>query len=100
SLCEAPAGGQRERGVVGFHLIRDGGVIGCGGDDGDIVEVLGSAANHAGAADVDVLDDVGEGYAGLRGSLFEGVEVHDDHVDRLDGVLGNCCDVLRVVADV
>ena len=38
--------------------------------------------------------------AGLVRGLLEGVEVDDDHVDGLDGVLGDGGDVLGVVADV
>ena len=41
-----------------------------------------------------------EGDAGLRGSLLEGVEIDDDHVDGLDAVRGDGGFVLGVAADV
>lgn len=49
--------------------------------------VLGRAAEHGRAADVDVLDGVLEGAVRLRDGGFERVEVHDDEVDELDAVL-------------
>ena len=53
--------------------------------------VLGGGAQHGRAADVDVLDRVGEGAAGLGDRFAERVEVDHQHVDavdarRLDGV--------------
>ena len=59
-------------------------VVGGGGDDGDVGEVFGGGADHGGAADVDVFDDLVEGDVGFGGGLLEGVEVDDDHVDGLD----------------
>ena len=37
-------------------------------------------------------------HAGFRGSFFEGVEIHDDHVDGLNAVLGNGCTVSGILA--
>jgi hypothetical protein len=54
---------------VGGELFGEGGVVGGAGDDGDVFEVLGGGAHHRRAADVDVLDDLGEGDAGL-GAVF------------------------------
>ena len=82
------------------HLLDQCGVVGDAGVDGDILEVLGRGANHRGTPDVDVFDQMAEGDAGLRGGLFEGVEIHDHHVDRLNAVCGDGCFVLGVAADV
>ena len=60
-LGEAPAGGAGEAAGVGGELFGEGWVVGGGGDDGYVFEVLGGGADHGGAADVDVLDDFGEG---------------------------------------
>jgi hypothetical protein len=60
-------------------------------------EVLGRRAHHRGAADVDVLDRLGEARA-LRDLVLEGVEVHDHHVDRRDAVLLERLQVLGQVS--
>ncbi len=83
-----------------FHFLDESGVIRHAGDDGDVFEVFGGRANHGGAADVDVFDEVTEGDAGLCGGLLEGVEVDHDHVDGLNAVRGYGGFVLRVAADV
>ncbi len=57
---EAPAGVAGEAAGVGGEFVGEAGVVGGGGDDGDVFEVLGGGADHGGAADVDVLDDLGE----------------------------------------
>ena len=88
-LGEPPAGGTGEAAVVLDELGGESCVVRYGGHDGYVFEVLGGGANHGRAADVDVLDDVGEGYVRLLRSLFKGVEVDDHHVDGLDGVLGD-----------
>jgi hypothetical protein len=86
-LEREPATG-RERGgaAVGAHLGEDGIVVRGIGDDGDRLVVLGGGAQHRGAADVDVLDGVGERDVGLGDGLLELVEVHADEVDHLDAV--------------
>ncbi len=76
------------------------GVVGNAGDDGDVFKVFGGGADHGGAADVDVLDEVAEGDAGLGGGFLKGVEIDDDHVDGLDVVLGDGGFVFGVAADV
>ena len=48
--------------------------------------VLGSGAQHGGAADIDVLDGICVLNAGLGDGGLEGIEVDDDHVDHLDAV--------------
>ena len=73
-------------------------VVGRVGDDGDRRVVLGRAAEHGRAADVDVLDGVLEGAVRLRDGGFERVEVHDDEVDELDAVLLGFVEVLMRIA--
>jgi hypothetical protein len=70
------------------------------GDDGYVFEVLGGGTDHGWAADVDVFDEMAEGYAGLGRGLFEGVEIDDDHVDGQDAVFGDGGFVLGFAADV
>ena len=65
---------------------EDGIVIGRIADDGDVPPVLGGAADHGRAADIDILDGVLEGDSFLRDGLAERIEVHADQVDRLDAV--------------
>ena len=60
--------------------------------------VLGRAAQHGRAADIDVLDGVLERAVGLRDGGFERVEVHDDEVDELDAVLLGFLEVLMRIA--
>ncbi len=70
-LGETPAGLAAERAVVGLEFFGEGRVVGNRGDDGDIFKVLGGGANHGGAADVDVLNDLGEGGAGAWKRFFQ-----------------------------
>ena len=69
-LGEPPAGFAGKRAVVGFQFFDERGVIGDAGDDGDVFEVFGGGADHGGAADVDVFDEVSEGNAGLGAAVF------------------------------
>jgi hypothetical protein len=64
------------------------------------VKILGGGADHGRSADIDVLDQLFESHAGLGGGFFEGVKIYDDHVDRLDAMLGNSCDVCRIFTSV
>ncbi|MCY1240520.1 hypothetical protein D9M72_533730 [compost metagenome] len=60
--------------------------------------VLGRRAQHGRAADVDVLDRVGQGAVILGHGLLERVQVHHQQVDRRDAVLGQRGHVLGQVA--
>src|SRR5690606_20231289 len=60
--------------------------------------VLGSGAQHGGAADVDVLDRVLEGAVGFRDGFTEGVQVDHQHVDAVDAVFLQGAHVLVAVA--
>ena len=100
---ELPAGLAGEGGGVagvGAEFLDEGGIVGGVGDYSDVLEVLSGGADHGGATDVDVLDELGEGGAGAGGSFLEGIEVDDDHVDGLDGVGFDGGNVSGIVADV
>ena len=100
-LSEPPASlAAQSAPFVGFQFFDESGIIGGRGHDGDIFEVLGGGADHGGAADIDVFDEVAEGNAGLRRGLLERVEVDDDHVDGLNLMRGDGGFVFRVAANV
>ncbi len=84
--------------MVAGKFFGDGLIVSWGSDDGDIVKILGGGADHGWSADVDVLDQLFKSHAWLGGSLLERVEIHHDHVDRLDAVLGDGTDVRRNLA--
>ncbi len=71
--------------VVGVQFGQDRFVLGSVGQHGDEAVVLGGAADHRRAADVDVLDAVLERSAARHGRL-ERVEVDHDQIDRRDVV--------------
>ena len=83
-----------------MELFGERGIVGGRGDYGDVFKVLGRGAHHRGAADVDVLDHLGEGRAGAGGGFFKGVEIDDHHVDRLDAVALDSGAMFGVLADV
>ena len=97
---KAPAGGAAEGAGVGAELFGEGGVVGGLRHDGDVLEVFGGGADHGGAADVDVLDEFVDMDAGAGCGGLEGIEIDDDHVDRLEAVLGDGGLVLGVDADM
>ncbi len=84
------------RSVLGENTAK-GLVLVLGGDDYDVVIVLGGAADQRDAAYVDFLDYVGLGRAG-RNRLREGVEVDNHQVDFGYFVLLGLELVLLVVA--
>ena len=65
--------------------------------DTDRLEVLRGRPDHRRAADVDLLDHVVGGRS-ARDRLPEGVEVHDDEVEGIDGVLAELRHVVLVAA--
>jgi hypothetical protein len=73
--------------AVGLQLGQHGCVLVGRGDDAHVLPVLGGAAHHGGAADVDVLDRVGQRATGLGHGGFKGVEVDHQQVDGVDAVL-------------
>ena len=79
-------------------LLRERRVIGRRNDDGDVAIILRRRADHGGAPDVDILDQLGGIGVWIRGHFFELVQVHDHHVDRLDGVRRQRRNVVRLIA--
>lgn len=93
------AGGQFQAVAVAIHLADDAVVVGSLDHDGHIFVVLGGGANHGRAADVDVLDRIGQGAIGLGDGGGEGIEVDHDHVDGGDVVLSHDGVVLLATAE-
>ena len=69
--------------AVGGNLVGDLSVIDRIRDDGDAFMILGRAANHGGAADIDVFNGFVERDIRARDGLGEGIEIHDDEVDGI-----------------
>ncbi|ABA48884.1 hypothetical protein BURPS1710b_3404 [Burkholderia pseudomallei 1710b] len=87
-----------ERVAVRFHLVEHDRVIGRVDDDRHVAVVLRRRAQHRRAADVDVLDRVGERAVVLRNRLDERIQVHDEQVDRRNPVRFERLHVLGQVA--
>ena len=93
-LGGAPEGlrGQPEARPVGedavrrLELVEHRAVLGGVRHHRHVGVVLGRAADHAGTADVDVLDRLREGDAGSGDRLLEGIERDRHQVDRADAV--------------
>mmetsp|Transcript_17220 Transcript_17220/g.48967 ORF Transcript_17220/g.48967 Transcript_17220/m.48967 type:complete len:626 (-) Transcript_17220:150-2027(-) len=81
---QVPPEGHAGAPVVCLHLLHDFRVLRGAGEDGHVRAVLRRGADHGGAADVDVLDAVGEVVGLGSDGLAEGVEVDDDEVDWTD----------------
>src|SRR5207302_1447260 len=99
-LREPPFGLERELSLVGRDFGGNAGIVIGRGDDSDVTKVLGGGADHGGPADVDVLNQFVEFNARLSGGLLEGVEVHDDHIDGLDLMFGDCASMGGISADM
>ena len=87
SLC-----GQFEAGLVGSlavsaNFFQDLVVVRRIADDSNVFPVLGCAANHRRAADIDILNRVFKRNAFLGDSLTERIQVYTDQFDSLDSVL-------------
>ena len=78
---------QRQRGAAVRERFEHLGIVGGIDDDGDVLVILRRRAQHRRAADVDVLDRVGERAVGPRGGRFERIEIDDQQIDRRDVVL-------------
>src|SRR3989338_4467490 len=73
--------------AAGFQRLDDASVVASVDHDGHVFVVLRRGADHGWAADVDVLDGVGQVTAGLGDSGGERIEIDRDQVDWLDAVL-------------
>ena len=78
-----------ERAAVGVQFRDEAGVLRRIGGDRDAGEVLGRAAQHRRAADVDVLDDLVQGRVRIRRHPLERIQVQHQQVDRRDAVFGH-----------
>ena len=95
---EAPFGLARDRAAERVHFLQHGRVIARRHHHGHVLIILGGGADHGGAADIDVLDQLFQLRAGLGGHLFEAVEIHHHHVDGSDAVLGERLHVVGAIA--
>ena len=95
-LRKAPAEG--EDGAAGRHGREDLRIVVGIDHNRDVGMVLGGAADHCRAADVNILDGGGVIATG-RDRRLERVEVHDEQVDRLDIMRQHRRFVFRVFAD-
>src|SRR5690606_29552080 len=84
--------------ATGLDGLEDLRIVGRVDNDGHICVVLGGGADHGGAANVDIFDDIVIGRAGGDG-LFERVEVDRDQINGTDLVLIHGRLVGGVVAD-
>ncbi|MDT4839228.1 hypothetical protein FQZ97_730130 [compost metagenome] len=84
--------------ATGLEFVDHAGVLRRVGQHRHVFPVLGRAAHHGRAADVDVLDRVVQGAAGLGDSGFKRVEVDDQQVNGVDAVRLECRHVLGQVA--
>ena len=73
-------------------------IVGGINDDDDMWEILGSAANHRGPTNVDVLQRIYEGGVGTVHGVNKWVEVGCDYINCADTVLRKLCVVLCDVA--
>ncbi len=71
---------------AGLELLQEGAVLVRVGQHRHRGVVLGGAADHAGAADVDLFDGFGGGDALAGDGGLEGIEVDDHQVDGLDAL--------------
>ena len=96
-LGHAVEGGhrQREAGLcrqcagVGGQFLHQAGVLVRRGGHRHPGEILGRAAQHRRAADVDVLHRLGQAAVGAGGHRLERIQVQHQQVDRVDAVLGH-----------
>src|SRR5271163_843635 len=86
--------------VRSFQFFSNAGVVGGIGDNRYAFEVFCGGAQHGGAADVDVFDELFGCQALLGGGGFERVEIYDDEIDRRDAVLGGLFLIVSVVAAI
>ncbi len=69
--------------AIGIEFGQNARQIGGVGDNHDIGVIFRGAADHGGAANVDILNAFVEAGT-LRDGLLEGIEVDDEQIDRLD----------------
>ena len=80
--------------VVGFEFVQYFGVLIRVGQYDHVAPVFRCAAYHRRTADVDVFNRVLQRAVGFGNGGFKRVEVHNQHVDGVNTVLGQCRHVL------
>ena len=94
---QTKVGVGRERAVVACQF-RNNCIVIFGVDDhADMLVIFCRGAHHAGAADVDVLDDFFKASAARHGG-FERIEIHDHQIDGHDAMLFHFRDMFRVIS--
>ncbi|TLD22845.1 hypothetical protein PspLS_07561 [Pyricularia sp. CBS 133598] len=74
--------------LAAVELLEELGVVGRVAQDGDARVVLCGGADQGDAANVDLLNGLGDGDVDLGDGVLEGVQVADDVVDLIDALLG------------
>jgi hypothetical protein len=98
-LGEAPMRGRRQLAAARAQLARDRFIIVRRNHHGHIVVILRRRADHAGTADIDVLDQLRARHAGFARRVFKPIQIHHHHIDRQDAVFGDRAHVRRVAAN-
>ena len=86
--------------AVFLDVVEHRAVIGRVDDHRDAGVVFRGAAQHARAADIDVLDGVVQRHVRFGDGLLKRIQVHDHQIDGLDAVLGGLRFVVGIAAKV
>ena len=84
--------------AAGTNLVQNHLIVRGIAHDRHVGPVLGRRTQHRRPADVDVLDGILHLHAGRLDRPAERIEVHADHVDKLDMIVFQCFQVFRIVA--
>ena len=95
---ELAAQRERRHAVMRGEFVEQRRVVARLDHDGDVVMIFRRGADHGRAADVDILDAVGEIAAAGHGR-FERIEIDHQDIDGANAVCAHRFDVLGVVAD-
>src|SRR6266404_832628 len=84
--------------ALGFELLGDALVIRGVRDDRYAFEIFGGGAQHCGAADINIFDELFGREIFLRGGGFERIQIHDHQVDWRDAVFLRLLQVIGIMA--
>ena len=79
---------RRKRSLVVGEFAAERSILLRRDNHGDILEVLSGGSDHGWAADIDVFDQFFTSDIASRSVFFESIEIHHDHVERRDLVVG------------